>query len=488
MYWDILNLFSTPQVRELLLDGHWGLEKESQRVTPSGDLALSDHPEVFGDKLGNPEITTDFAESQLELITPPFRSIEETYEYLVKLQSRVEQEINGELLWPLSMPPRLPEDEVIPIARFGNTPEGREMEIYRYGLALRYGKKMQMISGLHYNFSFGDQLLGFLHRQSDYIKDRGTFANDLYLHVTRNYLRFRWLLIYLFGASPSIDPTFYPTMQRELEVISKCCPECCNEIDKYEQYATSLRVSRFGYSNTDHGRNGVPFNTLADYTTNILRLLKTKSGKFRELGIYQNGRQVQLNDYILQKESEFYSPIRLKQTLRRGETQLDALQERGIKYLEIRILDLNPFEKVSINLEQLYFLQIFMLFCLFEESPYFSNLELEQADKNHHLTALSGRKPRLSLYKYNNGTILLRDWGIEIFEKLKTIALLVDAGTNSSKYETCVGKEYKKLMDPSLLPSSLIYKDMKQRNESYLDFGIRRAIINRYKDITELNN
>jgi glutamate--cysteine ligase len=471
----ISGLFSNDK-SSLLLDGKWGIEKESQRVRASGELALTRHPSAFGDKLENPHVTTDFSESQIELATSPFGSVEEAYEHLIKLQLQVEKELGEELLWPLSMPPRLPAEEDILIARFGDSPEGKEREIYRSGLALRYGKKMQMICGIHYNFSFGTEMLDYLYSLFGNGKEKRTFTDELYFALTRNFLRYRWLLIYLFGASPTIDSTYYSVICRELKLIENCYPEFCIPNFNYEQYATSLRVSRFGYSSSVQGKNGLYFNSLEEYIKEIRKLLSTKSRKFMKLGTYKNGKQIQLNDNMLQKENEFYSSIRLKQNTEIGETQLDALEKRGVQYTEIRILDLNPFEKAAISLNQLYFLQVFMLFCLFEKSEYIRERELREMNRNHHLVSLLGRKQKLVLYKYDKGPEALKDWAEEIFKKLKSIAFIMDMADQDNKYQDCVDQEYKKVLDPSLLPSALIRKEMEERRESYMDFGIRRAL------------
>lgn len=475
----MLDKFSDDSKSKLLLEGKWGLEKESQRITELGDLALTDHPSVFGDKLENPYITTDFSECQLELITPPAETIEETYEQLKNIQIEVEKEIKGELLWPLSMPPRLPDEDQIPIARFNNSREGRKKEIYRNGLALRYGKKRQMISGLHYNFSLSDSMLEFLYKSFGKEEEKRSFINKIYFTVIRNYLRYRWLLIYLFGVSPVAHPTYYSAIYQELELIKDCCPECCNIINEYKQFSTSLRVSRFGYSNPYPSKYNIYFNNIEEYLLKLRKLLSLKSEKYRKLGIYKDGKQLQLNDNLLQTESEFYCSIRPKQINKKDETMLDALEERGVEYLEVRILDLNPFEKVGISIEQLYFLQVFMLFCLFEENKIITKSELDKINNNHNLSAMCGRNPNLELYKYDNNKISLQEWGRDIFNKLRLIALLMDQSISEKKYQLCVEHEYEKIMNPFLLPSSLIQREMKENKESYLDFGIRRAVSNK---------
>ncbi len=474
MEWDFekaAGLF-TDENSQLLLDGLYGIEREAQRVDSTGKLAMTPHPAAFGNKLENALVTVDFSESQIELITPPFESVEKTHEFLKELHLIVDKELGPEYLWPLSMPPRLPEENLIPIAKFDDSPGGREKELYRMGLATRYGRKMQMISGIHYNFSFGDSLVDYLYQKLGNGADKRTFKDEMYFSMARNFLRYRWLLIYLFGASPSADQTYYPVIGNEMKMVRKCCPECCSPQHSYKRNAVSLRVSRFGYSDSVQGKYSVSYNGLKDYTTGIRRLLAAKSRKFAKIGLYQSGRQIQLNGNVLQKESEFYSSIRLKQNMKNGETQLDALEDRGVKYAEVRIIDLNPFDKTGISLEQLRFLQVFMLFCLFEDSPLIVDEELERINKNHHLVALSGRKNNLKLFS-NDGQIGLAEWSRNIFSKLSAIASLIDLANTDNRYLKCVQSEYEKITDPSLLPSSMIEREVSR--EGYLEFGTRKA-------------
>jgi glutamate--cysteine ligase len=478
MYWKFEKALDIIENTDssLLLKGKWGLEREAQRVTKSGNLALTDHPSAFGNKLLNSEITTDFSESQLELITPPLSSVEEVYKYLEMLTIKVFDELKNEFIWPLSMPPRLPSEEIIPIAKFDDTPEGREKEIYRLGLANRYGKRMQMISGIHFNISFNEELIDVLHNNFGNGEDKGEFTDKVYFSMARNFLRYRWLLRYLYGASPSADHTFNSVIHNELNAIRKCCPECCNPLNNYKKYATSLRVSRFGYSNDEQNKFTVSYNSKSEYLQSIRKMMKSKSKKYSEIGIFKDGKQIQLNDNILQKESEFYSAIRLKQVPEKAESQLEALEERGVRYVEVRIIDINPYERVGISLEQMYFLQVFMLFCLFENSAYINRKELNLINKNHNLIAISGRKNNLKLYRYTGEQVLLEDWGQHIFGKLIQVAKVMDAAANSSKYQDCIFNEYKKLIDKSLLPSNKIINDMKLMGDTFITFGIRRAI------------
>lgn len=459
-----IDLFSSSE-RKLLLNGKWGIEREFQRVTKDGELALTPHPAVFGDKLNNKEITTDFSESQMELITPAFSTIEEVYHYLQYLHKKVEKELGNEFIWPFSMPPKLPDEELIPLAQFDESKEGQMAYRYRQGLANRYGKKMQMISGIHFNFSFGDEILKRMKQSFGEKVEIQDFKDELYFSVARNFLRYRWLLIYLFGASPSYDPTYDVVIKKQVDHIRKCCPECCNQ---YDQYATSFRVSRFGYSNPVKLKESIYYNNKEEYIQGIRALMSKKSRRFSNL-------EVQLNDKILQKESEFYSPIRLKQVTKTEENQIDALEERGVKYAEVRVVDINPFVKTGISLEQMRFLQIFMLFCLFEENRVLDYDEMNLANKNHHLVALAGRNPNLMLKHYNGNKISLAEWGKEIFGKLYRIAILIDSEENGFVYTHNLLREKQKLKYLSLLPSSRMHLEMWSKGDCFLEFGMRIA-------------
>ena len=453
----MLRLFTHSQSAALLCEGNWGIEREAQRVTASGDLALTDHPAVFGDKLTNPRITTDFAESQLELITPPKDSIDKAYAALEQIHDEVESVLHNEWLWPLSMPPRLPSEKLIRIAAFNDSNEGREKEAYRRDLAERYGKKMQMISGLHVNYSFSDDLVAFLADQLGLSQNLREAKDELYLALTRNFLRYRWLLIYLFGASPTVDETFDPVINEELAVVESCCPACCGLSRSFENYATSLRVSRYGYSNHLRKPYMISFNSLQEYTESIKKLL----------GV------------TIKKESELYSSIRLKPDPNEaGASPLRILEKHGIHYVEVRILDLNPFERAGIEPNQLRFLHLFLLFCLFELSEPITVEECARINENHHMVSLFGRKPGLKLLLSDGKKVALRAWGEQIMQKLfKLVEVIERAGVKGYR-EALVDAEAK-LSQEKLLPSSRIVNEMVELGESYLAFGTRYAKHNR---------
>ncbi len=468
-----LKLFSSDDRACMLNGGYFGIERETQRITPKGELALTPHPAVFGDKEENTRITTDFSESQIEMITPTLESVEEAYESLKEIFTEVEKGIKEEFLWPLSMPPKLPTEEMIPVAVFKQTKEGREKTAYRNGLAYRYGKKMQMISGIHYNFSFKESMIQTLHERFGGNNSYINFKNEMYMAITRNFLRYRWLLIYLFGASPNYDATFSSVIEQELKIVEKCCPESTALLHNFNQKATSLRVSRFGYSDINGGKINIYFNDLDEYMAKLKKMINTKSKKYSKIDEKMGDKGIQLNKNILQKESEFYSTIRLKQNTSPGETQLSALEERGVKYLEVRLLDINPYEKTGITLQQLHFLQVFMLYCLFERSPKISQYEFERINSNHHMTALFGRMEDLLLYGNELKILPLKEFGRIIFDKLQIIADLMDKAGRERKYSKSVAAEYAKLVDLSLLPSERIQREMRETNTDFINYGLK---------------
>ncbi|MCK5155040.1 MAG: glutamate--cysteine ligase [Spirochaetales bacterium] len=463
-YFKMLKLFS--KNCEYLSKTIIGLEKETLRVTSTGDLALTPHPPIFGDKTKNTMITTDFSESQMELITPPLLKTEKVYESLTEIQNLAAAGIGNELLWPLSMPAKLPEDHIIPLAKFNNSKEGLEKEMYREGLSFRYGKRMQMISGIHYNFSLSDSFWDFLYKKTLTAQSRKHFINSSYAKIARNFLRYRWLLLYLFGASPVADKSFKQTD--------------IDQIEAYKKYITTLRMSRFGYAIPKQENIPVSFNSLGQYISDIEKLLLVKDPNFSKLGVYRNGKQIQLNDNILQNEKEFYAPVRFKRVSTFGESNLQALKNKGVEYLELRTFDLNPFEHTGIELSQLQFVEIFMLYCLFEKSPPISDSEKMIINANDHLTALSGRKPDLGLHHLIEGEVKLKDWAEEILYKMYEIGMVMDKNGNQSRnesgtYRESIKIEQEKLRNPELLPSARIVNEMNENRESFLEFGLRKA-------------
>lgn len=453
------------------LDGNWGLEKEALRITNNGNLSLTEHPAEFGDKEENKKITVDFSESQLELITPVCNSIEKAFSSISQIHDYAESKIKNELLWPFSMPCRLPEDKLIPIAKFKN----KEHEIYRKGLALRYGKKMQMICGLHYNYSPGEKFLNILYKNSGADKPLKEFRNDIYFHTGRNILRYRWLLLYLFGASPEADMTYTNNIVNHFNKIEKIF-SCCKDIySEHKKNTVSIRMSCIGYRNHIPDEHSVSYNSLDEYLTDLKYLLDNTDNTFSGYGVSINNEQVQLNDKYLQKLNEFYSPIRFKQNKQYCGDSIEILKNKGVEYLELRIMDLNPFYKEGISHEDLYFIHIFILYCMFKYSPPINNAEEKIINKNHHATALKGREPGFKLFKPSGDKTTLYKWGTELLNEMKEIACALDSESSSLNYSKSLAAQIIKIENPAILPSSKIISYMEQNNESFIELGVRLA-------------
>ncbi len=449
---EFIDLFKNEDVSKLLHQGKWGLEKEFLRVDKKGNLALTPHPEVFGDKLINKFITTDYSESQVELITPPLKSVEKVFEYLGNFQKKITKQLEGEFVWLMSMPSRLPSEKEIPIARYGNTKEGQKKEEYREYLARRYGKKMQLVCGIHYNFSFSDILLRFLAKNLKYSGDLQNFKNKAYFSLGRNFLRYKWLFIYLFGASPVVDKSYESQFIKKMELFCERGCFCHKEESYYLPNATSMRMSRLGYSNTQRGEIFVSYNSLESYTKDIRKAIKDK--------------------YLI-NESEYYSLIRFKQEIQSNETMLSALEKRGINHVEIRALDLNPFLPLGVSLSRLYFCQILMIFCLFDGNELFSEISKKNTLTNQEKVSLSGRKLGLILLNNEGKKVSIENWMNEIFKKLEKIAEILDKNQIEKKYTWVVARQKRKIKDKSLLPSAKILKEMEDNCESFLEFGVR---------------
>ncbi|MBS5316037.1 MAG: bifunctional glutamate--cysteine ligase GshA/glutathione synthetase GshB [Clostridiales bacterium] len=371
--------------REDLLGGHFGIEREGLRCEISGKLALTPHPEVFGEKLRNPYITTDFSESQLELITPAMDTLEETYDFLSGLYDIAVMEIGDEYIWPQSMPCIIPEDKKIPIARFCKCPPGVDAESYRQKLMLKYGGKKQLVSGIHYNFSFKESLIQKLHTAYAPQLDTKSFKNSLYLKVTRNYLRYRWLIIYLLGSTSTMHETYVEACGKQLKKISS---------DSFSSDgALSYRNGDCGYQNkTAIFPN---YDSVGEHIASLERFIK---------------------EGTIESHKELYSQIRLK--AKDNGNLLESLQKDGICYLEYRSIDINPFDRAGISLNDLYFMQLFNLYLLFKEESNYT-LWQEEALENQKAIATHGQK-ELQLKKDGN-LVLKEDWGMEMLQEMRKL-------------------------------------------------------------------
>ncbi len=434
-----------------------GIEKESLRVLPDGALASDPHPRALGSALTHPHITTDFSESQLELITGVHTDVEACLEELRRIHQVVYRRIGDEMLWCASMPCGLPGDDVIPIGRYGSSNVGRAKTVYRMGLSHRYGRRMQTISGIHYNFSL----------------PAIDAPNDAYFSLIRNFRRHSWLLLYLFGASPAVCSSFVEGRKHELEELRRGT--------MYRPGATSLRMGPLGYQSDAQASLAVSYNCLDSYGASLQDALTKPYPAYeaigtREPGIAGEGIESyrQLATTLLQIENEFYGTIRPKRVIRQGERPLHALRERGVEYVEVRLMDLNPFEPIGINAETIRLLDVFLLHCLLSDSPEDTPAEIAANARNQHRVAARGREAGLAL-ENTGGQVALADWGTTILEACEPIAAALDATHACKAYSQALRGAQSALRDPSPLPSARVLEAIAKDNDSYVGFVVRQS-------------
>ncbi|OCG21295.1 glutamate--cysteine ligase [Gilliamella sp. App2-1] len=405
-----------------------GIERETLRILPDGSLSKTPFPSKIGAALTHPWITTDFAESMLEFITPVNTNLDYMLTFLRDLHRYASVNIGDEMMWPLSMPCFVANEEDIILAQYGTSNEGLFKTIYRQGLKNRYGAMMQTISGVHYNFSLPTAF--WQAREGIKNTEEGkAVISEGYFTLIRNYYRFGWVIPYLFGASPSMCSSFIQDPQKAQTFIEQTNGNC------YLPYATSLRLSDIGYTNNAQKQLGITFNHLDTYVAGLKRATQTKSIEFAKLGIKIDDHYRQLNDNVLQIENEFYGPIRPKRVAMIGESPSDALLRGGIEYIEVRALDVNPFSPVGITEEQIRFIDLFLIWCALAPAPEMSSQELECAKLNWNRVIMEGRKPGLEIgIGCNSYREPLAKVGHQLFEDLLRVADVLDHQDNKQSY------------------------------------------------------
>ena len=365
-----------------------GIEKEGLRTTPKGGLAQTPHPVGAGSALTHPHITTDYSEALLEFITPVFDQADDAIHFLENIHRFAYRQIDDELIWANSMPCFLGGEESIPIARYGSSNVGQMKYIYRVGLANRYGKKMQTIAGIHYNFSLHDDFWPALQAFSEDHSTLQDFRTDRYFGLIRNFRRYSWLTLYLFGASPAVCPSFVEGRPHRLEA--------CGGSSLYAPYGTSLRMGDLGYTNNAQQDLNVCYNSLDSYVETLGQAVNTPHPDYEALGVKVDGEYRQLNSHLLQIENEYYSDIRPKRVTSSGQKPLDALAQQGVEYIEIRNLDIDPFKPVGIDAQQARFLDCFLLMCLLQDSPQHSATEYAESPTQQRSHYQPGARPGIA--------------------------------------------------------------------------------------------
>ncbi|PPI88471.1 glutamate--cysteine ligase [Candidatus Pantoea edessiphila] len=454
-----------------------GIERETLRVTNHGNIANSNHPKLLGSALKNEWITTDFSESLLEFITPVDSRIEYMFSFLRDIHRYVARILNEELMWSLSMPCRIEDENKIKLANYGTSNIGLMKTLYRKGLKNRYGAMMQTISGIHYNFSLP---ILFWQEWANFRKLRNCkeTVSTGYLTLIRNYHRFGWIISYLFGASPAIYSNF---IQRNNITLPF---ETNNKDTFWLPYATSLRLSDIGYSNKYQNILKITFNSLEEYVHILRNAVNTPFKKFAEIGIKdKDGNRIQLNTNILQIENEFYSPIRPKCATHFSEVLSDALLKNGIEYIEIRSLDINPFSAIGIDKTQIYFLDLFLIWCILIDVSEMTIEELHYSKKNWKIVTLEGRKPNKKInIGHNNKKYSILDVGKIIFDDLYKLAEILDMNQNSVKYQKICDQFLLYLYDPELTYSARILNIIKK--EGIISAGL--SLSKKYHNLLRL--
>ncbi len=430
----LIEAIKNENLYSYLMSCNFGLERENARVDKNGTLAFTPHPAAFGDRLKNYNIKTDFSESQIELATDVCSTLEETYDFLGKLHEKVYNTIaeNDEYLWMQSAPPRLPKGQEIPIAKMGNFEE----EKFRKVLAEKYGKKKQLISGIHYNFSFNEELIKKLYTILSEGEDFKSFKNRIYLKICRNFIKYRWLLIYLTGASPVFHSSFIAEYVKRGKSLDK--------ESFYFQNMISLRNSEYGYKNREDFY--VSYDSVEQYLTDIEALVKRGE---------------------LQDICEFYSPVRIKTG--NNDALVNELLEDGIRYIEIRILDINPLERLGISKEVLYLVHLFILYMLFLEDSDLDKKHNDISNINANLVALKGREEGLKLKDKNGTEIYFKKLALEAVKDLRKLIELLALDS----FKSIVEDAEDMINNSKIIPSNKIFEGIKEK--SFINFNLEKV-------------
>lgn len=464
-----LSLLSGPDKSALLTGIVRGIEKESLRVDPTGRLAMTAHPSALGSTLTHPSITTDYSEALLEFITAPSASIDQVLDELDEIHRYTYQHIGDELLWVSSMPCQLGDDSSIPVGKYGSSNVGKMKQIYRVGLGNRYGRLMQTIAGIHYNFSVPDELWQELQAATGDKQSLQDFKTQGYFATIRNFRRYSWLLLYLLGAAPAVCKSFVRGREHQLQPVGD------DSHSLYTPYATSLRMGDLGYQSQAQSSLVVCYNDLDQYVRTLRSALEQPYPAYDEIGLKdQQGNYKQLNTALLQIENEFYSSIRPKRTTAMGETPIHALQDRGVEYIEVRCIDLNPLVPNGIDAETIRFLDTFLLFCLLQDSPETNNQEYARIPENNLRTVYHGRDPNLMLLQAD-GERSLRDWGGELLKAMAPVAKQLDTAHQSNDYSAVLSTMQMRLSDASSTPAATMLREMDENGETYYGMAMRKA-------------
>ncbi len=442
-----------------------GIEKESLRVNPDGTLAQTPHPRALGSALTHHSITTDFSEALLEFVTTIHTDIDSLLRELTDIHHYTYQNLENEKLWVNSMPCIVLGERAIPIARYGHSNAAKMKEAYRRGLGHRYGRLMQAIAGIHYNFSlpelFWNEFVG-----TDQPERLVMARSASYFVLTRNFLRHAWLVCYLFGASPAVCRTFLEGRQHHLQVLK--------EHSFYAPHATSLRLSGLGYSNDVQSTLEICYNSLDEYVATLRQAMQTPWLPYESIPLISDGVHQQLNPNILQIENEFYAVIRPKQIAHSGESPSNALRDRGVEYVEVRSLDLNPFVPIGICAQTIRFFDLFLLYCLFSDNSPISEQERQQAAENRHRVVMEGRNPDLTLH-FDHEEVAFPEAAMNLLDQMADLATLLDGICGDHHYHHALSAQRARIENPAQTTSAMIVDCIQNEFDSFFSFAMHQA-------------
>jgi len=463
-----LAAFADQASRAILAKHLLGLEKEALRVSNTGLVANTSHPQALGSALTHPQITTDFSEALIELVTPALPTPEEVLDLLRDLHLFVYRHIGEERLWATSMPCMLGGGGgSIPLARYGSSNAATMKTVYRRGLGNRYGRVMQIIAGVHFNFSVADAFWPVLQQAQNSNTSVDDFRSWAYMGMVRNLQRLGWIIPYLFGASPAVCKSFVQDATTNLQSF--------DDKTLFYPYATSLRMGDIGYQNRQEEGTGMKasYDSLDAYTRSLTWAIQTPCPQYENIGVKVNGRWEQLNDHVLQIENEYYSSVRPKQLTEWMERPTLALRRRGVRYVELRSLDVNAYHPLGVDEQQMRFLACFMLFSLLTESPRIDASERRAIDANQVHAAHRGREPGLMLVR-QQAQVPLRVWASDLLEAMRPLAELLDDGAGGAHCQA-LDAQVHKVADPDATPSAQMLAEMRERGEGFAAFARRLA-------------
>jgi glutamate--cysteine ligase len=337
--------------------------------------------------------------------------------------------------------------------------------IYRQGLGYRYGRQMQIIAGVHFNYSLPAAFWPAYQATLGDQQSITAFRSEHYLGMIRNFRRMGWIVLYLFGSSPAVCKSFAGGAAKLPSL---------NADTWFEPYATSLRMSDLGYSNQNQSRINISLNSLDEYVRDLTDAISTLEPAYEEIGVKVDGEYRQLNANLLQIENEYYSPVRPKRVARSGEQPTAALRRDGIEYVEIRSLDINMFDPTGINQNTMRFIEVFLIYCLLEDSPALDETALGEASRNHTATAKRGRDPEFRLSR-DGEALTVRDWATEILDNVLAVAEIIDGHENDQCYSDAVRSLRGHVDHPESTISARIINELQATGSSFFEFALGMA-------------